>query len=207
MKRLLLAVALLTAFPCATMAQVEKQVEVTKAYVPKVEQAAKLAIEPDMTDTVQMRPEIDYTITPLSLETTLDTRPIRPASVTYWEFNRPLPFYLKVGAGYPLNSVLDFYAATQNPDTGYALGYINHKGRYADIRNCFDVKNNSLWMENRAGVAAGKYLGRHLLEGTSATRTACCIATESTSLRGMRICARGWRSRLPVRRSTTASSP
>ena len=64
MKRLLLAVALLTAFPCATMAQVEKQVEVTKAYVPKVEQAAKLAIEPDMTDTVQMRPEIDYTITP-----------------------------------------------------------------------------------------------------------------------------------------------
>ena len=83
MKRLLLAVALLTAFPCATMAQVEKQVEVTKAYVPKVEQAAKLAIEPDMTDTVQMRPEIDYTITPLSLETTLDTRPIRPASVTY----------------------------------------------------------------------------------------------------------------------------
>ena len=165
MKRLLLAVALLTAFPCATMAQVEKQVEVTKAYVPKVEQAAKLAIEPDMTDTVQMRPEIDYTITPLSLETTLDTRPIRPASVTYWEFNRPLPFYLKVGAGYPLNSVLDFYAATQNPDTGYALGYINHKGRYADIRNCFDVKNNSLWMENRAGVAAGKYLGRHLLEG------------------------------------------
>ena len=40
MKRLLLAVALLTAFPCATMAQVEKQVEVTKAYVPKVEQAA-----------------------------------------------------------------------------------------------------------------------------------------------------------------------
>lgn len=207
MKRLLLAVALLTAFPCATMAQVEKQVEVTKAYVPKVEQAAKLAIEPDMTDTVQMRPEIDYTITPLSLETTLDTRPIRPASVTYWEFNRPLPFYLKVGAGYPLNSVLDFYAATQNPDTGYALGYINHKGRYADIRNCFDVKNNSLWMENRAGVAAGKYLGRHLLEGTSATRTACCTATESTSLRGMRICARGWRSRLPVRRSTTASSP
>ena len=165
MKRLLLAVVLMTAFPCATMAQVEKQVEVTKAYVPRVEQASKLAIAPDMTDTVQMRPEIDYTVTPLSLETTLVTRPIRPATVTYWEFNRPQPFYLKVGAGYPLNSVLDFYAATQNPDTGYALGYINHKGRFADIANCFDVENNSVWMENRAGVAAGKYLGHHLLEG------------------------------------------
>ena len=203
MKRLLLAVALLTAFPCATMAQVEKQVEVTKAYVPKVEQAAKLAIEPDMTDTVQMRPEIDYTITPLSLETTLDTRPIRPASVTYWEFNRPLLFYLKVGAGYPLNSVLDFYAATQNPDTGYALGYINHKGRYADIRNCFDVKNNSLWMENRAGVAAGT-----CSRDMSATRTACCTATEAIWLPSSRAAStRGASNLSPVRRSTTASLP
>ncbi len=64
----------------------------TKAYVPKVGAAAKLAIEPDMTDTVKLRPEIDYTVTAVVARTTLDTRPIRPASVTYWEFNRPLPF-------------------------------------------------------------------------------------------------------------------
>ena len=118
MKRILFAAALLAALPCSVSAQVEKRVEVTKAYVPSVESAAKLAVVPDMTDTVKMRPEIDYTITPLSLQTTLATRPIRPATVTYWEFNRPLPFYLKVGAGYPLNSVLDFYASSQNPGTG-----------------------------------------------------------------------------------------
>lgn len=51
-----------------------KTVEVTKAYVPSVEGASKLAVVPDMTDTVKMRPEIDYTITPLSLQTTLATR-------------------------------------------------------------------------------------------------------------------------------------
>ena len=135
------------------------------------ESASKLAVEPDMTDTTQMRPEIDYAITPLSLRTTLTTRPIRPATVTYWEFNRPLPFYLKVGAGYPLNSVLDFYATTQNPSTGYLTGYVNHEGRYADIRNDFGVAdNNSMQMKNRAGVAAGKYLGRHILEGGAVVR-------------------------------------
>ena len=64
-------------------AQVEKQVEVTKAYVPSLEQATKLKIEPDMTDTMTLRPEIDYTITPLTLQTTLATRPIRPVTVTY----------------------------------------------------------------------------------------------------------------------------
>ena len=126
----------------------------TKAYVPSVEGASKLAVVPDMTDTVKMRPEIDYTITPLSLQTTLATRPIRPATVTYWEFNRPLPFYLKAGMGYPFNSVLDFYASSQNPGTGYVVGYVNHEGRYSKIGNDFGVKNNSTRMLNRIGAAA-----------------------------------------------------
>lgn len=165
MKRILFAAALLAALPWSVSAQVEKRVEVTKAYVPSVESASKLAVAPDMTDTVKMRPEIDYTITPLSLQTTLATRPIRPATVTYWEFNRPLPFYLKAGAGYPLNSVLDFYASSQNPGTGYVVGYVNHEGRYAKIRNDFGIRNNSTRMLNRIGAAAGKYFGKHILEG------------------------------------------
>lgn len=165
MKKMLIIAAVAALLPRIAAAQVEKQVEVTKAYVPKVESASKLAIEPDMTDTTQIRPEIDYTITPLTLQTTLTTRPIRPATVTYWEFNRPLPCYVKVGAGYPLNSVLDFYASTQNPSTGYAIGYINHEGYYAKIANEAGVKNNSTRMYNRAGIAAGKYFGRHVFEG------------------------------------------
>ncbi len=146
-------------------AQVTKQVEVTKAYIPEVSKAVKLPVVPDMTDTVRLRPEIDYTVTPLALATNLSTEPFRPASVTYWEFNRPQPFYLKVGAGAPLNSVLDFYASTQNPGTGYAVGYLNHAGDWAKIRNDFGVKPTSWRMHNRLGAAAGKYLGRRLLEG------------------------------------------
>lgn len=146
-------------------AQVTKQVEVTKAYIPEVSKAVKLPVAPDMTDTVRLRPEIDYTVTPLALATNLSTEPFRPASVTYWEFNRPQPFYLKVGAGAPLNSVLDFYASTQNPGTGYAVGYLNHTGDWAKIRNDFGVKPTSWRMHNRLGAAAGKYLGRRLLEG------------------------------------------
>lgn len=165
MKRVLFAALLFAAMPLTAGAQVEKQVEVTKAYVPSVERAAKLAIEPDMTDTTRMRPEIDYSVTPLSLRTEFRLRPIRPATVTYWEFNRPLPFYLKAGAGYPLNSVLDFYVSSQNPGTGYILAFVNHEGRYAKLRNDFDVKNDATRMTNRIGAAAGKYLGRHLLEG------------------------------------------
>ena len=68
MKRMLFVAALMAALPWGASAQVEKRVEVTKAYVPSVEGASKLAVVPDMTDTVKMRPEIDYTITPLPEE-------------------------------------------------------------------------------------------------------------------------------------------
>lgn len=164
MKRLIgLCGALLMTF--TAVAQVEKQVEVTKAYIPSLEAAEKLPIAPDMTDTMTLRPEIDYTITPLSLETTLMTRPIRPAKVTYWEFNRPRPLYLKAAVGMPLQSALDLYASTQNPGTGYVVGYLQHEGRYGKIKNDFGYRNRADRMTNRVGAAAGTYLGRRILEG------------------------------------------
>ena len=49
-------------------AQVAKQVEVTKDYIPQVAKAEKKSIEPNMVDTVTIRPDIDYTITPLSAQ-------------------------------------------------------------------------------------------------------------------------------------------
>ena len=165
MKRVLILSAAVLFCGVPLRAQVTKQVEVTKVYVPEVSKAVKLPIVPDMTDTVRLRPEIDYTVTPSALATNLSTEPFRPASVTYWEFNRPRPLYLKVGAGAPLNSVLDLYASTQNPGTGYAVGYLNHTGDWAEIRNDFGVRPVSWRMHNRMGAAAGKYLGRRLLEG------------------------------------------
>ncbi len=167
MNRFLLTAALFAALPFGAGAQVAKQVEVTKEYVPSVERAAKLPIVPDLTDTTRMRPEIGQSAAPFLLNMPLELQPIRPADVTYWTFNRPLPCYLKLGAGYPLNSVLDFHAATQHPDTGYALGFVQHEGEYADIRNDFGVENNSLRMTNRVGAAAGKQLGRHVLEAAA----------------------------------------
>lgn len=150
--------------PSILHGQVEKQVEVTKAFVPKLDKASKLTIHPDMSDTVKMRPEIDYSITPLTLKTKLATRTIKPATVTYWEFNRPKPIYVKVGGGYPASSLFDFYFSSQNPSTGYVVGYANHDGRYAKIKNDFGVKRSARYMSNSGGVIAGKYLGRQTIE-------------------------------------------
>lgn len=152
----------------AANAQVAKQVEVTKDYVPTVERATKLPIVPNMTDTVTMRPEIDYTISPRSFASALGVHRIKPATITYWEYAPEYPFYIKLGAGYPLNSVADVYASTERADVGFVTGYVNHIGQYSKIKSLDDegaFRNNSQQLVNRVGVNAGKYLGRYTLSG------------------------------------------
>ncbi|MBQ7856312.1 MAG: hypothetical protein IJ348_04260 [Alistipes sp.] len=151
-------------------AQVAKEVEVVRDFAPKVARAQKRSITPNMVDTVKLRPEIDYTITPSSFTSTLNTHRFRPAAVTYWEYQKHYPFYLKLGAGYPINSVADFYATTHRADVGYATAYANHIGQFSKIK-VYDpgfgatYNNRSQSMQTRAGVAAGRYFGRYTLAG------------------------------------------
>lgn len=151
-------------------AQVAKQVEVTKDYIPQVAKAEKKSIEPNMVDTVTIRPDIDYTITPRSFSSALNTSRLRPASVTYWEYDRKYPFYLKAGVGYPLNTIADLYATTHRADVGYLTGYANHQGQFSKIKvtdpSTQGIFNNSAQqMINRVGVSGGKYFGRYTLKG------------------------------------------
>lgn len=155
----------------AASAQVAKQVEVTKNYVPEIGEAHKMDITPNMVDTITLRPEIDYSVTPRSFASTLGTHRFNPATVTYWEYRRNYPFYLKVGAGYPLNSEGDLYATAHRADVGYITGYINHRGQYSKLKytDGFENKvykdNRSMQMNNKFGVMGGKYFGRYTLEG------------------------------------------
>lgn len=163
MKRLTLL--LLLAVPMLAGAQINTRVEVSKAYVPDVDPAAKPAIVPDRTDTVRLRPDIDYAITPSAYSAPFAARPFEPSRISYWEIDRPDPFYLKAGVGLPLRSVVDFHASTQHPDVGYAAGWLNHDGFYGKIRDLAGKRERATRTHNRLGGAAGHYFGRHLLEG------------------------------------------
>lgn len=172
MRRYILTIAALVVSFVA-FAQVSREVEVTKQYVPKLQPAQKLDMVTDKQDTVTIRPEIDYTIAPKSFASALSTSKFRPATVTYWEFNKRYPFYVKVGAGYPLASELDIYATVNRADVGYITGYINHRGQFSNIKGEIELhkgevvpyNNNSQQMVNRIGVNGGKYIGRYTLDG------------------------------------------
>ena len=171
MKRYIAILTLLCAVSLSASAQVAKQVEVTKDYVPEIGTVHKMDVVPNMVDTITLRPEIDYTITPRSFASTLGTHRFKPATATYWEYQRRYPFSLKLGVGYPLNSVGDLYASAHRADVGYITGYANHYGQYSMLpyTNGADGKiykdNRSVQMNNKFGVMGGKYFGRYTLAG------------------------------------------
>lgn len=170
MKRYIVILIGLFALSFVASAQVDKQVEVTKEYAPEIGKARKMEIAPNMVDTITLRPEIDYTVTPRSFASALGTHRFNPATVTYWEYQRQYPFYLKLGAGYPLHTIGDLYAMAHRADVGYIMGYANHYGQYAKLPykgadgNVYK-DNRSLQMNNKFGVEGGKYFGRYTLAG------------------------------------------
>lgn len=160
---------MLCAVSVVASAQVIEQVEVTKSYAPEVGDARKMNIEPNMVDTTTLHPEIDYAIIPRSYKASFGSRKFKPATATYWEYNRSYPFYLKLGVGYPFNTVGDLYATTHRADVGYLTGYINHYGQYSKLKY-FDGgvayrDNRSMQMTNKFGVTGGKYIKRYTLSG------------------------------------------
>lgn len=172
MKRYITTLITLCAVSFAASAQTAKQVVVAKDFASEIStDKKKMDFAPSMVDTVKMRPDIDYSITPRSFASALGTHRFNPATVTYWEYQRKYPFYLKLGAGYPLNTVGDLYASTHRADVGYLTAYANHYGQYSKQKyyNGFDASywkdNRSMQMNNKFGVMGGKYFGRYTLAG------------------------------------------
>ncbi len=159
MKKYIFILLIITLSINLLQAQVNREVEVTKAYIPTVEKASKPMLKAFITDTAYINPDVDYSITPLSINTPLQTQPIKPATVTYWEFNRPAKAQVKIGAGLPLNSLLEAYVATHNASVGYLAANINHIGNYSDIENINGEMINAIQALNSGEVAGGLYFG------------------------------------------------
>ncbi len=100
--------------------------------------------------------------------------------MTYWEFNRHRPLYLKLGAGWLFNTLGDLYVTTQHPGTGY-LGCPDMRTTRAYTPTCATVSGVETpagRMLNRVGVAAGKYFRTpHPLRAKWPTSTAATVAT------------------------------
>ncbi len=168
MKRYLIIFAFIFLSASQLQAQVNREVEVTKAYVPTVQRPEKPLLQATIADTAYINPNVDYSITPLAINTQLQTKAINPATVTYWEFNRPSTAQLKVGGGYPWNSLLQGYASTHNASVGYLSANIDHVGDFSKLESSDGARLNATEVLNRIKLDGGLYLGERTLSASAA---------------------------------------
>ncbi len=140
--------------------QIERNVEVTKAYVPNIEPATKLTLMPDMSDDTYIMPDIDYSITPVSIQSTFDLTHYEAAAMNFMEYQTYSHHYVKGAFGVPLETVFDFYANSFNPNRNFMMLYLNQSGRYANIENDFGMEHSGSSQSHfRTGATAGIYVG------------------------------------------------
>ena len=132
--------------------QLDRQVDVTRDYRPTVEPATKLSVIPNMVDTVKLRPEFDYMINPTPITYGFGVKALSPVKVNAATYDPLYPFYLKVGGGFPGQSLADLYLnSTGRGRSSFGL-YLNHTGSYYKRENDLGFKKKALQTLNSVGV-------------------------------------------------------
>ncbi len=149
-------------------AQEHKRVEVTTIYNPEIATAEKLAAPASIDDTPVMEPEINYYVVPDTWQITLADHNFRPATASYWDFDRARKFFARVGVGYELGSDVALSYLTQNKRLGYGGFSVEHNGMFARKRSAEGVLrpiSRSYDMDNHVAASGGLFVGRYMLEG------------------------------------------
>lgn len=149
----------------AKSSDLNREMEVTRAYEPTVSEANKLNVKPNLIDTVKLRPEVEYRITPSPIAYGFEVSPIRPASVNIDLYRQPKPLYVKAALGCPFQSVADVYFNTTRKSKGLFGAYLNHYGSWSKIKNGNDLKTPASETFNKIGVVGQRYGSRYVLDG------------------------------------------
>ena len=157
---------LVASLTTGAMAQnIQREVDVTRAYEPSVQNFLKLGISPDMADTAQMRPDFQYEITPRPLRYGFSVNPINPAQFATVGGRTFYPGYAKVGLGFPMQSVADLRYVGRNTDPTKWGFFANHYGQYGKIENDLDIKESAFQTFNRGGFFVDHRLSGDLFVG------------------------------------------
>lgn len=147
--------------------ELNRQVNVAKDFMPRVNRASKLAIQPQLADTTSLRPDLDYTVRPRSWAGRFDVAPIRAAQMNTGTYNAQYPFYLKAGGGFPGHTVLDLYITSSRPGASGFGAYVNHRAQLAKLENHEGVKRDAQSTQNSVGVFGKAAFGRQKRLGIS----------------------------------------
>ena len=113
-----------------------KEVQVTRAYDPIISDANKIDLQIAIDDSLtSVKKEFIYSVLSRGVASTYTIRPIPAATIIEQAYNDPHFFYMRLGAGYPLSPLADIYINNYN-STNLSVGaFYNFRSIFGDIKN------------------------------------------------------------------------
>ncbi|MDR1056839.1 MAG: hypothetical protein LBL90_13740 [Prevotellaceae bacterium] len=116
--------------------ELNKEVQVTRAYDPIISDANKIDIQIKMDDSLtSIKKVYDYSVLSRSISTTYNIRPIPAATIIEQAYTDPHFFYARLGAGYPLSPLADIYINNYNPASLSIGAFYNFRSIFGNIDN------------------------------------------------------------------------
>lgn len=151
MRRVIFLSLAVLATVCAANAQnggISSQVEITKEYTPSLSTVSKLVPAPQGIDSVMLKPAMEYSVRPKSMNRSYRPMRLSPASINASQYSILSPCFVQVAVGYPLQTQADIYCSLVNYTHGSAGFAFNHDGVWAGMKNDFDVRTRARSVKN-----------------------------------------------------------
>lgn len=152
---------ILVAVSVSAQEKLSRQVEVTKDFTPDVDKASKKDVPPTMYDTVKLKPEIRYSIAPKTSPNAIKIDTIAAAGIATNTFSPGTPLFIRLGGGYPLNSLADIYFSKIYEQGSNFGAYINHDGYWGKLKNEMGNELEAKDYSANAGLFGALKIGRH----------------------------------------------
>ncbi len=151
--------------PAEAQKQIDKQVQVVKAYQPRVKDAYKITRLPEISDTSQIRPEFDYYILPRRIEPHVEVDSIPAATMVGEPLTEYYNSYLKLGMGHKIAPLLEF-SMTNKRSEDHALGvFLRHHSSAGKVDLSNGQRAPANYARNQARVFAKKFYDHAVLDG------------------------------------------
>ena len=146
---------------------IDKDVIVTKDFVPVIHDADKIDLSPEISDTIKIKPSFSYRIFPIPVKTQFELRPIKPAKLVGIPISELNRYYIKAGIGNHHLPLFEAYANNLRSDkysVGAALNIEKQEGKIKLENNQKITGANSYIHINTFGKF---FLGNFNIENTA----------------------------------------
>lgn len=157
---------LFSIFSLVAFGQVENKIVVVEGtYKPEVEQAEKLTVMPDYSDSVVKKPEINYSVLPSRLETKFNVKPIKPAKLVGSSLDELYKSQVRLGFGNYATPMAEFNIHNLRSKE-YAIGaYVFHRSSHGKLKLENDAKVPAGYGRNRVSLYGKRFYNDVNVEG------------------------------------------